>query len=187
MYGFQWSLGMNMQTTAQLSQLIITLHRKSKPQRMLHLILASSLVSCDTDDSRWQGRQVTENGHQVIYNPATPLLPDVNLSLNDRVRSFGTGDLETDGLIRPVNRSVNHQEEVAMLDNGRFQVVMYGPDGKYLRSYGKPGNGPGELAASFGLRMMTSKSLSPSTPTIWLLSFRGNEKEQNVSRDRRRS
>jgi hypothetical protein len=40
-----------------------------------------------------------------------------------------------------------------MLDNGRFQVVMYGPDGKYLRSYGKPGNGPVELAASLGLHL----------------------------------
>jgi hypothetical protein len=87
-----------MQTTAQLPQLTISLSRNPKLGKMLCPILANLLVSGDSGDSRWQGRQVIENGRQVIYNPATPLLPDRSLSLNDRVCSFGTDNPESDGL-----------------------------------------------------------------------------------------
>ncbi len=48
-------------------------------------------------------------------------------------------------LDRPIGVAVSQAGEVFVSDAGAQRVVVFGPEGQYLRAFGKEGKGPGEL------------------------------------------
>lgn len=49
------------------------------------------------------------------------------------------------GFWRPLSGAVDSKGNIYILDNGDGRVVVYAPDGKFLRSWGSFGQGPGEF------------------------------------------
>ncbi|MEW6719745.1 MAG: 6-bladed beta-propeller [Thermodesulfobacteriota bacterium] len=54
-------------------------------------------------------------------------------------------------LYAPVNLAVDAQRRLYVTDIGAFRVQQYDPDGKFLRSFGRMGDSPGEFARPKGV------------------------------------
>jgi sugar lactone lactonase YvrE len=54
-------------------------------------------------------------------------------------------------LYAPVNLAVDAQRRLYVTDIGAFRVQQYDPDGKFLRSFGRLGDSPGEFARPKGV------------------------------------
>ncbi len=59
------------------------------------------------------------------------------------IRTIGESGLGK--LDRPIGVAVSQAGEVFVSDAGAYRVVVFSPDGQYLRAFGKEGKGPGEL------------------------------------------
>ncbi len=46
-------------------------------------------------------------------------------------------------------------DNLYLLDRGNSRVLVFGPDGRYLRQIGRPGNGPGELRSPIQMALTT--------------------------------
>lgn len=73
---------------------------------------------------------------------ATQLSPD---------RIVGQRGAELGDLDQPRQVSLDAQGNVYVIDVGNSRLVKYGPDGKYLASYGSPGDGTGQLKQPNGV------------------------------------
>jgi hypothetical protein len=93
--------------------------------------------------TEWKGR-LTEDGVRVVINPAEPLYGRVKLDLREELRIGGEGDERTQFYrVRDVSVDPRGNIYVDDMSNGRVQV--FDPAGKYLRTIGRPGQGPGEF------------------------------------------
>jgi len=100
----------------------------------------------------WKGRIEIEEGVKAIINPMEPLYGELELELVEDM-SIGTDkdvnclfykirdvDIDTDGFIY-------------VLDSGNNRIQVFDNTGKYFRTIGKEGQGPGELNAPVRLQI----------------------------------
>lgn len=101
---------------------------------------------CGSDD-KWDGYVTNIDGVPVVVNNSTPTLSDMPFALEEAIR-FG-GDTLYDGL--PLNRAFSAVQDLTgniyVSDIGNYRVLSFTENGKYIGSYGKRGQGPGEFSA----------------------------------------
>jgi hypothetical protein len=79
-----------------------------------------------------------------VVNPAEPLYPDITLDVVEELRIGKEGDDRTQFYrIRDIHADPQGNIYVDDMSNGRIQV--FDPRGAYLRTIGRPGQGPGEF------------------------------------------
>lgn len=92
--------------------------------------------------------------NSVIQNPRYPGQPE---SVSDFIRftkvaEFGAEDAEAEALIGgPAGLATSNDGTVYILDAASNQVVMYEPDGTFIKRIGAPGDGPGEFNGPRGI------------------------------------
>ncbi|MBP2681470.1 MAG: 6-bladed beta-propeller, partial [Candidatus Krumholzibacteriota bacterium] len=93
----------------------------------------------------WQGKEETRDGVVHVLNPADPGSAAVVLTPKELWRTGGDSD-EEDVLFGVVAQITSDDSgNVYALDAQLNQVVIFSPEGKYLRSIGREGEGPGEF------------------------------------------
>jgi hypothetical protein len=93
----------------------------------------------------WSGREETREGILNIMNPATPANPPVSIAPSERWRIGGNDEDEDTffGVIETID--TDREGNIYLLDGQLHQVMIYSPDGEFLRSIGREGEGPGEF------------------------------------------
>jgi len=92
----------------------------------------------------WKGKILTEEGVRVVFNPAEPLYPEIRLDVVEELRIGKEGDERTQFYrVRDIHADPKGNIYVDDMSNGRIQV--FDPQGAYLRTIGRPGQGPGEF------------------------------------------
>lgn len=90
----------------------------------------------------------TENGIPVVYNPMQPVaqkgLPSQVVPREDLVIGVASGD-ETYMFSALRSVQVDNDGNIYVLDWKEDKVKVFNKDGKHLRTFGKKGQGPGEL------------------------------------------
>lgn len=114
----------------------------------------------------WLGTIDTlESGRVVIRNHDVPLWSeDEGWELRER---FRTGTMDGDG--QDVFGSIADIElgaegELYVLDSQASEIRVFGPDGEHLRTFGRAGQGPGELSRPGGMAF-------DSAGTLWVMNW----------------
>ena len=95
----------------------------------------------------WKGTDEVLDGVRVIGNPAEPMEPVIESTPKELWRIGGDTDDEDEffGVISQILS--DDAGNVYLLDSQLNEIEVFSPDGEYLRSLGREGEGPGEFRA----------------------------------------
>jgi hypothetical protein len=111
--------------------------------RLRPILAALVVLLTSAGASAWDGTIETVDGQTVVRNPATPTAGEATLQLDELWR---VGDDESDVLLGVVSELlVDDAGNVYVLDNQLSEIQVLGPDGEWLRTIGREGEGPGEF------------------------------------------
>ena len=96
----------------------------------------------------WKGKIETENGVKVIKNPGYPLYGYLKLKLREDL-SIGRGDDKNYSFNRVRGVAVDNQGNIYAVDMSNQRVQVFDQKGKYLRTIGGMGKGPGAFQQPF--------------------------------------
>lgn len=95
---------------------------------------------------QWKGKIVAENGVKVVKNPAEPLYGEFACQLEENL-SVG-GNVNDDNYYFPKGvtaLNVDGDGNIYVSDFGNTRIQMYDKTGKFVRTLGRKGQGPGEF------------------------------------------
>lgn len=109
-------------------------------------------LSAPSQSPEWKGRIESEDGIRVVKNPGEPLYGEITLDLEEDL-SIGN-DTDQNYLFYKVRDvEVDGAGNIYILDFGNFRVQKFDAQGRYIRTFGKQGEGPGEFNAPTKLKI----------------------------------
>jgi len=131
-----------------LSKKVFNMEEFMRPFKLISLFLALIvLFLCCKKGSEAEYPVVTETieGVEVITNPDYPRDGKVRYSMIEEL-SIGVAEGDEEYMLnRPHEVKVADDGTIYVLDLGDVCIKVYGKDGKYLRTVGRKGQGPGEF------------------------------------------
>jgi hypothetical protein len=117
------------------------------PAASLGLFSCVLLLVSGLSAERTGQRIETENGVRIVHNAkggAWGNNPKISI---EPVRTIGDVDTDDENLAfdLPVDMAVDAAGKAYILDSGNRRIQVFGPDGRYLRTIGRKGQGPGEF------------------------------------------
>jgi len=109
------------------------------------------LMSVSAGAADWKGTETTVDGQLHVNNPADAIDPAMEIELEEvfRLGGWDGGDDEFFGVIVDIEEDA--EGNLYVLDAQLNEIKIYGPDGEYLNSIGREGEGPGEFRNAGGL------------------------------------
>lgn len=109
------------------------------------ILLVNFLCCQKTRDGKWQGKVATENGVLVIKNPAKPIYKREIVTFEDELtikakEKCGNGSFSDISCF-----TVDYEGNIYLVDGRRLVIIIYNKEGKYIRTIGRRGQGPGEF------------------------------------------
>ncbi len=111
------------------------------------LAACTMLMASPLAPQTWKGTSVRQGDIVVVKNPKTPVFSSSGFRFFDEL-TIGGGTLSPEaalGGIRDV--AVAADGSVFIADYKQGKILTFGPDGQYLFSFGKRGQGPGEFSS----------------------------------------
>src|SRR4030042_973513 len=121
-------------------------------RRRIGIVLCLGLVFCvflwlpGCKKEEAKAKVETIAGVTYVHNPPTPLHPERTVAFEE---DFTYKEKDEAGEIRiykPGRYTVDAQDNVYIQDESDMAIKVFDPRGKYLRTIGRQGNGPGEFA-----------------------------------------
>jgi len=107
--------------------------------------LIASTAATASAQAKWKGTIVKEGDVTVVKNPKEPLYKTPVLELKEDL-SIGGPEAQGDSALDQVRQFlVDDAGTIYVLDQQAAQVKVFDASGKYLRTIGRKGQGPGEL------------------------------------------
>lgn len=124
------------------------MNRKLLPL-LLVIIAAFFIMVFWTDGSagqtaQWKGKIEIVDGVKVVHNPREPLYGDIKLDLVEDLK-IGGGDDPNYLFYRVRGIDVDKDGNIYVADMSNFRVQKFDKNGKYLLTFGRQGQGPGEF------------------------------------------
>jgi hypothetical protein len=117
----------------------------------LAVLTAWSFAALSADQSPWKGKVETVNGIQVVKNPKEPVYKGDVFSLKEELSIGGANAKESQMLAEVESLAVDEAGTIYALDRKDLCVKVYDRSGKFLRSIGRKGEGPGEFTRPYGV------------------------------------
>jgi len=121
---------------------------KNKTKVVLFILFLSAFImaiSFGGQKAKWKGTIEEEDGVKVIKNPGKPLYGEIELKLEVDL-SIGGEDVDENYMFRRVSDiEVDEEGNIYVLDSIECRIQKYDKDGKYLKTIGRKGEGPGEF------------------------------------------
>jgi hypothetical protein len=99
----------------------------------------------------WKGTCSLESGVPVVRNPETPLLGPIALELEEDLVIGSPADPNTFFFYR-ISAGVDPGGSICIWDPNSFRIQVFDRTGRYLRTVGRRGEGPGEFSDAWSLR-----------------------------------
>jgi len=119
---------------------------KTKGLRLFVVTLAAFLAAfCAKDKNSWRGTIEEVNGVTIVRNPEEPVY-EGSLFATEEELSIGVeegGDMYAFSDISHL--TADDQGRIYALDRKESHVKVFDAEGRYLRTIGRPGQGPGDL------------------------------------------
>ncbi|MEN6559520.1 MAG: 6-bladed beta-propeller [Acidobacteriota bacterium] len=118
-------------------------------------LLSGSAASQSFQVERKDGLTLVRNGAEPASVPGAPK----RVRLVHELTIGGENDPDEMMIFAIRTVQVGDGGEIFVLDDKIHQVKVYGPDGRYLRTIGKTGQGPGELRSPTQMKMLADGNL----------------------------
>jgi hypothetical protein len=117
-------------------------------RRSKYLIIYLILINCATTCKKNTGKPVVEivAGVMNIHNTPGPQHPNMYVVFEEEFTYNGYDERDGDRLFNPGNFTVDLQGNMYIEDSSDMAIKSYDEQGKYIRTIGRKGNGPGEFA-----------------------------------------
>ncbi|MFC1544106.1 hypothetical protein ACFL4Y_02515 [Gemmatimonadota bacterium] len=129
------------------------------------------LASACSGGGDWAGRIETVEGVTHLYNPETPLWEDDGPEFIEREQFGGAGVPAEQLMTEPVTVVVAADGTRLLLDTRQARILRYAPDGAYLGSFGRLGNGPGEFMWPTDMALLPDGTLAVADSKALRLSL----------------
>ncbi len=117
--------------------------RKFFPVLFVLIILIG--ITCGQQKTEWQGSIEEVDGVLVVKNPKEPLYGEDAFILEEEL-TIGEVEGREEYMFQQIyNLAVSDDDDIYVLDYKAEHVKVFDKDGQYLRTIGRPGQGPGEL------------------------------------------
>jgi hypothetical protein len=115
---------------------------------------------CQKQGSAWKGTISQENGVTVVKNPKEPLYTSDVFSLEEELTI--TDEAGGEDVIFNQIRSMDVDEvgRIYVLDYREARVYIFDEDGTFIKSFGKKGQGPGEMNRAMSMKITPQKELA---------------------------
>ncbi|UCC40904.1 MAG: 6-bladed beta-propeller [Candidatus Aminicenantes bacterium] len=103
----------------------------------------------------------TIDGVQVVLNPKNPAPPKgtpAKMILKEEL-SIGEGEQEEEMFSQMTGVAVDNNGNIYIVDREENIIKVFDSKGKFVRSFGKQGQGPGEMNGPIGLRITPNNEL----------------------------
>jgi len=120
---------------------------------VLVLVPALLLSGCRKEPVGARGAKVrteTVDGVALVHNPPEPLNPRKAVRFAEEV-SFGAEESGPGAVYKPGQYAVDGRNQVYIYESGEGTIKVFGEDGRFLKTVGRKGQGPGEFAQAFFL------------------------------------
>ncbi|MBN2170953.1 MAG: hypothetical protein JW819_06520 [Candidatus Krumholzibacteriota bacterium] len=124
---------------------------RRRAARALFMALAMLALAAAAAAGEWRGRVVEAGGATRIENPREPMAGPRTVALEELWRLGGDSDDENQFFGLLAGLDVDAAGNLYLLDAQLHVVKVFAPDGAYLRSLGREGEGPGEFRRPAGL------------------------------------
>jgi len=106
------------------------------------------LVSCSQQKTEWRGTVEEKDGVTIVKNPKDPMYTENVFSLEEEL-SIGEADGPEEYMFsRLSNLTVDDRGYIYALDVNEKHIKVYNDEGKYVRTIGRAGQGPGDILGS---------------------------------------
>jgi hypothetical protein len=115
---------------------------------LLIVLLAAILLlaACGREKGGWKGTTRQENGLTIISNPKEPMYSEQVLTLEKEL-TIGGAEAKGEGAFSSLQAlAVDKDGNMFVLSYKDSAVFVYDREGNFLRKFGRPGQGPGELS-----------------------------------------
>lgn len=122
-------------------------------------ITACVTFACAPGADRWTGTISEEEGVTVVQNPLEPINPGEVFSRQQELEIGGfreEGELffEDIGAL-----AVDDRGDICVMDTTALQVLVFDKDGRFLRCFGRKGQGPGEFQSLHNMILTSENTL----------------------------
>ena len=109
------------------------------------IVMIIILSSACKKNSMWKGQIKTVDGITVYENPKTPMYAEPVLALIEDL-CIGEEEARPEYIFYEISSiAVDREENIYVTDQGEKHIKVFDRDGVYLRTIGRPGQGPGEF------------------------------------------
>ena len=109
----------------------------------LLLVFSTTLLS-GQEKPQWKGKIESENGVKVVKNPQEPLFGEIRFELEKEL-SIGNAENTNYLFYRVVDVQVDQDGNIYIVDMDNFRIQIYDDKGRYLKTLGRKGQGPGRI------------------------------------------
>jgi len=117
------------------------------------------LVSCQQQKAEWKGTIEEVDGVTIVKNPKEPIYPDKIVTFEEEL-TIGKSEGPEEYLINSIwSFTIDDEGNTYILDSRPYRIKVFDEDGKYLRSIGRSGQGPGELQGPRNIQFTVQKEI----------------------------
>lgn len=118
------------------------------PFLVLIIVSFSLFTSCKKEGIEWEGSIEEENGVMVVRNPDKPIYGEEIFSLQEEL-SIGEAEGREEYMFSEIEKitsiAVDDEERIYVLDYKENNVKIYDAEGRFIKKFGRQGQGPGEF------------------------------------------
>jgi hypothetical protein len=107
-------------------------------------LIALSFSALSIQPSQWKGRIESIDGVKIVRNPNSPVFGDLKLDLQEDLK-IDRADDNNYLFYRLRGIDVDADSNIFVADMGNFRIQKFDKTGKYLLTFGRKGQGPGEF------------------------------------------
>ena len=111
---------------------------------VLFILIGLSVGALIAAQPQWKGKVETVDGVRIIRNPNVPLFGEIKLDLAEDLK-IGRANDENYLFDRVRDVEVDRDGSIYVVDLRNFRVQKFDKNGKYLLTFGRKGQGPGEF------------------------------------------
>ena len=112
---------------------------------ILFLSVFIMLISFSGQKAEWKGKIEVKNGVKIVKNPKKPMYGEDVFIIEEEL-SFGDNEEDENYMFSDISHiTVDKDGRIYILDRRESHVKLFDQDGKYVRTIGREGQGPGEL------------------------------------------
>jgi hypothetical protein len=124
----------------------------------LFLSISVLCISFGQQKAEWKGKIETEDGIKVIKNPEEPLYGEIQFELEEDL-SIGNEDDENCYFYKTIDIDVDSKGNIYVMDSANYRIQKFDKNGKYIMTFGRQGQGPGEFESTRRLQIIKENQL----------------------------